>query len=209
MILLAAHALAAHALAADPPASEEGPVTAPGVVFHVGVSTGKHVIPALADVLGPGTFARVDVGAGPAPVQGYLVAQLALHDGMPWYDQAAYGGPVAVVGDVLFAQVGLGARMPFDVWVLRLVPHVDLGVSNGSSPIDPVAYEEDVLPEFGGTRPTVGLSATGAWAQLGGDIGVPVIRDAVDLYLAADVGYIAIRGVGLTLDARVGLAARF
>lgn len=192
--------LAATALAADAPAP---------LVFHVGVSTGKHVMPVLADVLSPGAFARVELGAGPPRVQGYAVAQLALHEGMDWYHQAASGEPVAVVGDVLFVQAGVGARMPFEVWVLRLVPHVELGVSNGSSPIDPVAYEEDVLPEFGDTTPTVGRSATGPWTQLGADLGLPVIPDAVDLYLAADVGFIGIPGVWLTLDARVGLAARF
>lgn len=177
---------------------------------HVGVSTGVHRILALSDVIsGQGLFARVEVGAGPPRVQGYLVTQLALHDADAWYNQAGSYAPPAIVGDVLFAEAGLGARFPFSLGILALVPHLDLGVVNGSSPIGADAYAEDVLPEFGGRVPTVGRSATGPWAQVGGDVGIPVIPGAVLLHLSADIGYIGISRVGLTLDGRLGLAARF
>lgn len=178
------------------------------VVAHLGVSTGIQAIPALGWVAHPNGFVRFEVGAGPERVQGYFVAQLGLFNGLPWYSQTAYGAPVVIIGDVLFTEVGVGARIPIDIWVLRMIPHLDLGLATGSSPIEPSAYEEDVLPELD-NEPSVGRHASGVWAQAGAEVGYPVLEDAVDVHVGVDVGYIAIRGVGLTMDARVGLAARF
>ena len=136
------------------------------------------------------------------------MTRLSLYNVAAWYEQADDGGPYVIVGDALFAQGGLGARAPFAVCRLRLVPHLDAGVVHVSTPFDPVAYEDDVLQRLG-EDPSVGRSALGAWAQLGGDVAYPVRPDAVDLFLAVDAGYLTIRGMGPTLAARVGLASRF
>jgi len=176
---------------------------------HFSLSTGVQALPALADVIeGNALFARVEAGAGTAQVQGYAVTQLALYDVEHWYYQSYYGGPYTLVGDSLLLHAGLGARAPFAVWRLRLVPHLDVGVVHVSTPFEPVAFEEDVMSDLP-ERPSVDPTALGAWAQLGGDVAYPVLPDAVDVFLAVDAGYITIRGVGPTLGARLGLAARF
>jgi hypothetical protein len=176
--------------------------------LHVAVSGGQQRLPTMPVGASPGPVVRFELGAGPAMAQGYFLAQLAIHDTRPYYDSVAYGLPATFVGDFLMTELGVGARFPIPVGQVRFIPHADLGLVMTDTPMDPGFYRSDVVPEFY-TEPNPGLHGRGAFAQAGGDVGLVLYEDVVTGYAGFDVGYSTIRGLGVLLNVRFGLAAAF
>lgn len=165
-------------------------------VLHASGSVGWQCLPAfrpeLSNTLGT-PFARVELGAGVEKLQGYGVAQTAIHQG-DW--SAVEAGWIR--GDTRFTNVGLGARIPVAFGIVRLVPHADVGVAFADAPAD--SWILDPVGE------ALGDHTFGLWAQAGADLGIAIVPDRVDIFVAADAGLVLWSAV---IDARVGLSARF
>lgn len=184
------------------------PAVADDAVGHATVSLGFQAVPALDAVLEVGRSARFELGAATEEVAGFLAVQHTAYNGVDAFTQIASGLPGVVLGDVTVVNVGAGARIPFELGFLRVSPHAALGLGFLRSPMDDVAYDEEIV-EDEGVEFSVGPSATVGWVEAGGDAGVALLEDQVDAQLSLDAGWLAAEGVGLTLGVRLGLVARF
>lgn len=168
-------------------------------VFHASTSIGWQCLPAfrpeLSNTLGT-AFVRVELGGGIERVQVVGVAESAIHQG-DW--AAVTDGRIR--GDTRFTNVGLGARVPFAFGRLRLVPHADVGVDFADAPA--TYWFEGAIDNVG---ETLDDHTAGFWAQGGAEVGVTVVPDSVDLFVAGDAGVVL---WSMVIDARVGLSARF
>lgn len=167
-------------------------------VLHASGSIGWQCLPAFRPQLSNtfGTpFARAELGAGVEKLQVYGVVQTAIHQG-DW--SAVEAGWIR--GDTRFTNVGLGARMPVAFGIVRLVPHADVGAAFADAPANSWIQTIDVDGE------ALGDHTFGLWAQAGADVGIAIVPDRVDIFVAADAGLVLWSAV---IDARAGLSARF
>ncbi len=163
------------------------------VVLHVGAAGVARFLP-MSNAI-EHTAARLELGAGVPSVQAYVVAQIGAHNTT---DVSQSGASAGLPGDFLLTNVGAGGRFPLStVGRLRVVPHVEVGVSLFDAPI----------------KRAVGFyppQSVGAWAQLGCDVGVSILDDdMVTAYVGLDAGYATNPGLGLIVAPRLGLAANF
>lgn len=190
-----------------------GAAAAEELTLHLSASGGPTFIPfedgGLLDP-GPGWVdrgpsARMEVGLGPPTFQVFVVMQGSVHNGMAWYDNAdLFGGPSDLLGDLTLLQGGVGARRPFHFGRFRLVPHGEVAFAAVLSPIEQQSWEDEVVGDFG-REPNHPLEM-GVAVQVGLEEGVLTFGDAVTLFLAEDLGYVTVSGIGPTLGVRLGLS---
>ncbi len=145
---------------------------------------------------------RVEAGATRGDNGFYAVLQLSAHNGPYLYYEPP---PTTFAGDVRFTQTGFGVRHTLALGRFRLVPHVDAGAAFADVGMNAAYFHANVQPLLAPNA--LGLHTVGLWAQAGADLAWPVVPDAVDVYLAPDVGVMTIGGLEPTLDIRLGLTA--
>ena len=155
------------------------------------------------DWLDRGRSERAEVGVR---VDGYTVGlafQRTAHNGTWYRSQQDLYGQLMVPGDGQFLRFGAAASFLWPIGPARLGAHATVGLSRWLSPMDPLAYETILLPEYGEPA-EAGLSELGPRIQAGGRVGV-VIRE--DAGLVLDIDVLGWGPLGLETGVTLGLAA--
>ena len=153
----------------------ESPPEEPGGAW-VTVAGGRHAPALNRDLISDVGVIQLEAGArlGPLELGGQLRTNSlnVLHFDL---QRDRLGSPM-MPGDGRVAGLGVVVRVPLDLGqTLTLSPRVAAGASLWSSPMEPEAYERDVLSDaFGGQEPAAGLRQVGGFGGAGLDFGLRV-----------------------------------
>jgi hypothetical protein len=160
------------------------------------VNSGDHVAleagVAINDTVGIGAL----IDAGTHDVEAYFVQAYYMPDS---------SGPL---GDFQMLRLGAVGRARFPIGPVYGGGRVELLYATWRSPFDEAAYQEEVLPNFGGVdRP---MHGAGAWIGGAAEVALPLADPGPALLLSGDLGFLATAGLGSPiLGLSIGITTPF